>query len=234
MLELSRKEAAVLEDAVRDLEASRPDLTTILQRIVSTSVSMPLTGHVSTGEAAGRLGVSTQTVRNWAEFGAGSSRHGPSHRPAARFRRQPSRGWPQLDRPSTRWRSRSSPMTKSTKLGPIARNVRDAKPATLSLRGLVGLAESQRWLAVPDVVVLVRAVSSVHPESPSKSFVQAAVGGLFTCVISDEFRSEVTGVLGRPNFESMPKATVDEALGSFWEACKSSRWHRTIRASSGL
>lgn len=111
-------------------------------------------------------------------------------------------------------------MKKSTrKSGRIERNVRRVKRASLSLRGLVGLATSEQWLALPDTTVLVRAATG-RRESPSRDFVEAAVAGLFVCVISNEMRTEVTEVLGRPLFGSMSKEQVDGLFGELWKAAR--------------
>jgi predicted nucleic acid-binding protein len=112
-------------------------------------------------------------------------------------------------------------MTRSTRRSePIARTVRGAKRATLSLRGLVNRGKTPRWLVILDTNVIVRGVRSPRPNSPNRALLEAAVSGLYICVLSKELREEITEVLGRPKLGGLSRADVDRLLGDLWEQAR--------------
>lgn len=65
MVLLDTRETAKLQEVARELEASRPDVARILDRIVALATGDSGGRYLTTGQAAAYLGVSTQTVRNW-------------------------------------------------------------------------------------------------------------------------------------------------------------------------
>ena len=66
---LTHADIAELETLAREVEPSRPHAARLLRRILKTAVRPAAEQLVTTGEAARILGVSDQTVRNWADAG---------------------------------------------------------------------------------------------------------------------------------------------------------------------
>lgn len=69
MLTLTSADVAELETLADEVKASRPHTSRLLRRVLKAAVRPSGEGVLTTTEAARVLGVSDQTVRNWADAG---------------------------------------------------------------------------------------------------------------------------------------------------------------------
>jgi excisionase family DNA binding protein len=66
MLQLTASEAAEVEAFAEELKTTRPVVAYVLRRVLKNA-RVPRHEYLTTGEAAALLGVTAQTVRNWAD-----------------------------------------------------------------------------------------------------------------------------------------------------------------------
>jgi hypothetical protein len=69
MATFTSADIAELENLAKDVENSRPRAARLLRRVLRTVVRPAKEPMLTTGAAANELGVSEQTVRNWADAG---------------------------------------------------------------------------------------------------------------------------------------------------------------------
>lgn len=69
MLTLTSADIAELETLADEVKASRPHASRLIRRVLKIAVRPSAEGMLTTTEAARILGVSDQTVRNWADAG---------------------------------------------------------------------------------------------------------------------------------------------------------------------
>ena len=77
-----------------------------------------------------------------------------------------------------------------------------------------GPTPQPKWVCVVDSSILVNAAVAVHPLSVTVRVVEAAISGLYVCVLSESIREETTEVLidlGRTRDE------VDELFDPLWQ-----------------
>ncbi len=69
MITLTSADIAELETLAQEVKVSRPHASRLIRRVLKTAVRPSDETLVTTSEAARVLGVSDQTVRNWADAG---------------------------------------------------------------------------------------------------------------------------------------------------------------------
>lgn len=74
MTTLTSADIAELETLAKEVEPSRPHAARLLRRVLKAAVRPAEERMLTTSEAARELGVSDQTVRNWADAGWLASR----------------------------------------------------------------------------------------------------------------------------------------------------------------
>jgi predicted nucleic acid-binding protein len=76
---------------------------------------------------------------------------------------------------------------------------------------------AQRWLAVLDTSVLVSAFLSTHEHSGSVKTVEAAIAGVFDCVLSEVIREECRATLSRRDLGSHDPDETDQRFRPLWD-----------------